>query len=332
MASDPNASYLPASFKFQHQRNGWDFAVKTGTTNDNYDGLMTSWSTKYAVVTWVGYHTRNHPLTTSMEYLTEPLARGWMEAAHANLKPVNWQQPSDIKTLPAFIIRNKVSALGEIVPSPATDLFPSWYQPKSTAATTQTIDKVSGKLATSCTPDAAKETLGNSNANSWNVDIFAGGNVNPSSVNGTDNVHNCGDTPPSVTVTAPATCPEDTGCTITATITQGTHPLSDPQYPNYPGTVNFTVNGQVIKSFTVTDSPSTVSFNYTPTGSGSFTISAQVTDSVLYSGSGSATTTGTPAATAPAGGGTQNGTKPPGQGGGQDVPPIAGPPNHNQRG
>ena len=40
MASDPKASYLPTSYKFQQQKNGWNFAVKTGTTNDGYDGLM----------------------------------------------------------------------------------------------------------------------------------------------------------------------------------------------------------------------------------------------------------------------------------------------------
>src|SRR6185312_2004314 len=83
MASDPNASYLPAScsattcstlagggYKFQHD-NGWDFAVKTGTTNNGFDGLMTSWSSKYAVVSWVGTHNRNIDLGTTMEYLTE---------------------------------------------------------------------------------------------------------------------------------------------------------------------------------------------------------------------------------------------------------------------
>src|SRR5205807_1685011 len=70
MTSDWKASYLPGScsettctslgrggYKFQ-RFNGWHFSVKTGTTNDGYDGLMTSWSTKYAVVSWVGHHTR----------------------------------------------------------------------------------------------------------------------------------------------------------------------------------------------------------------------------------------------------------------------------------
>ncbi len=293
MASDPNASYLPGScsattctslahggYKFQRD-NGWNFAVKTGTTNNGFDGLMTSWSTKYAVVSWVGTHNRNVDLGTTMEYLTEPLTRGMMEAAHANLKPVNWTQPSDIKVLPAFIVRNHIH-YGDIEPSPATDLFPSWYVAK-TGTSAQTIDKVSGKLATSCTPAAAKQTVGNSNVNLWNVDIFnGGGTTSASSVTGNDNVHNCDDSPPAISINAPSECDPPTGCTITATVSQGTHALNDPQYPNFPGTVNFTVNGQVVKSFTVTDSPSTVSFNYVPTDTGSVTMTASVTDSVLY--------------------------------------------------
>ncbi len=125
MASDPNASYLPTSYKFHNQKNGWHFAVKTGTTNDNFDGLMASWSTQYAVASWVGYHTRQKAITgTSMEILTSPITRGWMEAAHANLKPENWTAPTGVKNLPAFVVRNKLSSLGEIVPSPSNRPLP----------------------------------------------------------------------------------------------------------------------------------------------------------------------------------------------------------------
>ncbi len=292
MASDPNASYLPTSYKFQNQKNGWKFAVKTGTTNDGYDGLMTSWSTKYAVVSWVGNHTRHVTLRSSMETLTSPLTRGWMEAAHADIKPVAWTKPASVKTLPAFTVRNKVSRLGEVIPSPSTDLFPGWYAPKSTASTTQTTDKVTGKIATSCTPELAKQTLSNSNANSWNVDIWNGGttsntsNATPAS-KATDDVHSCNDTPPSITVTAPAICPEE-GCSITATVTQGTHALTDPDYPSFPGTVNFTINGQVVHTESVSDSPSSVKFTYVPTDSGDIAITAQVIDSVLYQATDSA--------------------------------------------
>jgi len=309
MASDPNASYLPGScsatnctrlsqggYKF-HRDNGWTFAIKTGTTNNGFDGLMTSWSSRYAVVSWVGNHTRNQNISkygASMEQLTEPITRAVMEAAHANIKPVPWTKPSDMKTLPAFVVRNHIH-FGDIEPSPSNDLFPSWYAGGSKANSSQTIDKVSGKVATSCTPPAARDNVFNANAASWNVDIFNGGHASVgssssssgSSSQATDDVHQCSDSPPSVTLTAPASC--DTSCTITATVTQGTHALTDAAYPNFPGSVTFTLDGKQIYSANVSDSPSTVSFTYTPTSSGSGSLVATVTDSVLYQGSDSAT-------------------------------------------
>ena len=301
MASDPGASYLGGScsatnctgYKF-HRYNGWDFAIKTGTTNNNYDGLMTSWSTKYAFVSWVGSKNRNKALTTEMEYLTEPITKGWMQYAHQGLKPVNWTQPSDMKTLPAFVIHSHIYA-SDSIPSPTNDLFPSWYAGGAkSSSSSQTIDKVSGKLATSCTPALAKDVQYNSNAASWNADIFMGGHNSVgssssgnSSSGATDDVHQCNDSPPSITLTLPATC--DTSCTITATVSQGTHALTDGQYPNFPGTVTFTLNGNTIHSENVSDSPSTVSFTYSPSSSGSGTVTATVTDSVLYSASDSGT-------------------------------------------
>jgi len=311
MTDDPNASYLPGSctatsctslgqggYKFQRFQ-GWDFSVKTGTTDNGFDGLMASWSTKYATVSWVGNHTRNVDITsrtgTAMEYLTEPLTRGMMEAAHTSIKPVNWVQPTDIKVAPAFVVRNHIH-YGDVEPSPTNDLYPSWYigGTNSGKATTQTLDKVSGSVATSCTPALAKEVVGNANVASWNIDIFmhggkpnigTGSSSSISSSSATDTVHNCNDSPPTVTLTAPGSC--DTSCTITATVTQGTHPLSDPQYAQYPGTITFTLDGQTIHSENVSDSPSTISFTYTPSSSGSGTVMANVTDSVLYQGSAS---------------------------------------------
>jgi membrane peptidoglycan carboxypeptidase len=306
MASDPNASYLPGScsattctslahggYKFQRY-NGWNFGVKTGTTNDGFDGLMTSWSTKYAMVSWVGNHTRRVNLNTTMESLTEPMTRGWMEYAHANLKPVNWTQPTTVKTAPAFVVRNHIH-YGDVEPSPTNDLYPGWYiGGGSVKNTSQTLDKVSGKVATSCTPPLARSVAYNSNAATWNIDIFNGGRQSIGSSSGvgtttstaTDDVHNCNDSPPTVTLTAPGSC--NTSCIITATATQGTHPFSDPQYAQYPGKITFTLGGQTIHSEDINTSPYTSSFTYTPTSSGSGTLTATVTDSVLYQGSGSA--------------------------------------------
>ena len=321
MASDPNASYLPGScsattctalahggYKFQRD-NGWDFAVKTGTTNNGFDGLMTSWSTQFAVVSWVGNHRRNVDLSAAhgaaMETLTEPMTRGLMEAAHATIStPVNWTQPSDIKTQPAFVVHNHIH-YGDIEPSPSNDIFPSWYVGKSSGnSSNQAIDKVSGKLATNCTPASAKDTSANSNTGTWNADLFSGGspNVGETSVGSSgssstsDDVHSCSDSPPSVDsffiggldASDGTTLNCDSTCQITTTVSAGTHPFNDSNYPQYPGTVNLLVDGQVAQSQQVSDSPSTVTFTYA--GSGSHAISIQVLDSVLYSTSSSSTT------------------------------------------
>lgn len=283
MASDPNASYLPGSctatsctplrgggYKF-HRYNGWHLAVKTGTTNDGYDGLMTSWSTKYAVVSWVGNHTRHVNLNTTMESLTEPMTRGWMENALASdNKPVNWTPPTGLKTLPAFVVRNHIH-YGDIEPSPANDLFPSWYQPKAAATSNKPIDKVSGKLATDCTPPLAKDTSINSNASNWNVDIFVGGSTSGglASATSNDDVHNCDDAKPTISLSSDGT---------TATYAQGTHPLSGDKFK---GVVNFVANGQVVKSVNVSsDGSVSVDASLLPGGADVY---AEVIDSVLYS-------------------------------------------------
>lgn len=106
--------------------------------------------------------------------------------------------------------------------------------------------------------------------------------MNKSTITSSDNVHNCNDSLPTVTLTAPSNC--NNSCTIDATIVQGTHPFNDPQYPNFPGHVTFTLNGNVIKTLNVNSSPSTISFIYNPTTSGSGTLIAIATDSVLYQG------------------------------------------------
>lgn len=288
MLSDPNASYLSGFRKFHHY-NGWKFAIKTGTTNDNYDGLMTSWSTKYAVVSWVGYHTRNVALRTAMEVMTTPLTKGMMEFAHTNIKPDNWKQPSGIQRLPAFVVRNHVG-FGSVEPSPSTDLFPSWYKPKTRGGSV-TIDRVSNKLATNCTPNNAKQIITNGNANAFSIDEFVDkGSSGSYNTTAHDDIHNCDDEKPQISLTvadkdsgaASSSCNEK--CTITATVSQGTHPLSSSKYP---GTVVFTVNGQQIKTANVASSPSTVTFDYQPNRGGSGNITATVTDSVLYQASAS---------------------------------------------
>ncbi|CAN5336719.1 PBP1A family penicillin-binding protein [soil metagenome] len=283
--SDPRASYMRGARKFHVQPNGWHFAIKTGTTNDNYDGLMTSWSTKYAAVVWVGNHARNVSLRGVMEDNTGPIMKGWMVAAHKNLKPTVWEKPSSVKTLPAYYMRSGFGT-GAIYPSPSKDLFPSNYKPKSGSATgSVTIDKVSNKLATSCTPTSARSTVTGGNANTFSVDTFvAGGSL--SSYSGTDDVHNCDDNKPKVQFTyIPTKCDSTNGvvtdCKISILVTSGTHPLSSSKFKS---SLVVKINGKVVKTASP-GSSTTIYVDYKPTSTGSVKLEASITDSVLYQGS-----------------------------------------------
>ncbi len=286
MASDPNASYLPTGYYKWHRYNGWHTAVKTGTTNNGFDGLMMAWNTQYAVGSWVGDHTRNKALSGFMEVLTTPLTRGFMTAALDDLhtQPVIWTKPADIKTAPAFVVRGHVG-VGSIEPSPSTDIFPSWYQGNTNQQNAnKPVDIVSNKLATDCTPSLARKTDGNSNSNAFSVDIFVNGGGG--SGNQTDDVHLCTDARPSVdnvTFNGNAGAGDcSSPCTIVASISAGTHPLTDPKYAAVPGSgsVNLLVDNSVVKTV---QAGTSATFNYSTTGT--HQVSVKVIDSVLYDAS-----------------------------------------------
>lgn len=292
MLSDPRATYMSGRYRFQNWE-GWKIAVKTGTTNDNYDGLMTAWSTKYAVASWVGHHTRTKALTSGgMEYLTAPLSRDWMQYALSKVDgdPVNWERPAGVKTLKSYVQRAHVGANSR-EPGPTEDLFPSWYKGKTGTSASATIDKVSGGIATSCTPALARETVGGANDNAFDADDFypvgssSGSNYN---ANRSDDVHSCDDTLPTITLTTPQTCTAagSSGCQITVVASKGTHNLGG---GDHGGTVSVSINGTVLGTKKITGSPSTTTYTYKPTSSGSVTVTANVIDSVLYEVSQSAT-------------------------------------------
>lgn len=292
MASDGKASYMSGTYRF-HDYKGHKFAIKTGTTNNGFDGLMASWSSQYATISWVGHHTRNKALTGFMEYMTAPITSTWMKKAHDDLKPEAWQRPSGVKTLPAYVVRIS-PGLAAQVPSSSTDLYPSWYQQPKASSTNQRIDIISNKLATECTPEGAIKVTSDAQSNTFSVDIF----VDKKTSGGTeqDDIHKCDDVKPSVTFnTNPMNCGDS--CTISVTVTQGTHALSSEQYK---GTVTLSIDGQSIGNKTV-DASGVVTFAYTSTYSGTKTITAQIVDSVLYQGSATAQLT---AVTASGGGST----------------------------
>ncbi|MBI2588695.1 penicillin-binding protein [Candidatus Saccharibacteria bacterium] len=294
MASDPNASYLPAGYYKWHRYKGWNNAVKTGTTNNSFDGLMMGWNTKYAVGSWVGYHTRDKSLSTFMETLTAPLTRDFMLAAldKSKEKAINWDEPAGIQHLPGFIVRSHVG-IGSVEPSPATEIFPSWYRARGSTTQSSTIDKVSNKLATNCTPPLAKQTTtDNGNSDQFSSDTFYGSGAAITNTSQNDDVHSCSDTPPgtpTVTANSPR-CTAGSECSFTVTVEQGTHPFNDPQYAQFPGTLNFLIDGQNVKSVSIPDSVCSgsvcsLSITYTPTPDHqgkTLSVTANAIDSVLF--------------------------------------------------
>jgi hypothetical protein len=221
-----------------------------------------------------------------MEDMTEPIIRGWMEGAHNGLPAQNWTKPSGVQTLPAYVATNGIGS-GAVFPTPRTDLYPANYKPRSGASSSATIDKVSGKLATDCTPSLARDTITNGNANSFSVDQFVKNGGGASLPTDNDDVHTCGDVQPSVSITLPAGNSCLGTCQISVTPIAGTHALSS---DSFPGTLVVTIDGQQL-TYNVSNSGQPVIINYTSTGPGSVTVTASLTDSVLYQASDSKTLT-----------------------------------------
>lgn len=273
MMADPRASYMSRKM---HDYNGWDFSLKTGTTNDNKDGWLMGFSTKYAAGVWVGHHTGEVEMRGFMETMTQPIWGGWMQRVHDNIEPFGRQQPAGVQTLPAYVVRSHVGVSSR-EPSPATDLFPSWYVKPGAPTVGEKIlrDRVSKKRASECTPPNAVEEVTESNAAQYSADPFYDSVTNSEEE---DDVHNCDDIKPTVSVEAIDNGGGD--YTFEVVVTAGTHPISSAEFP---GKTNVQVNGQIIPNGNIDiGGPGVYQFDYTSNSKGVKTVTAYVSDSVLY--------------------------------------------------
>lgn len=284
--SDPNASYMTTKI---HSTNGWKLAVKTGTTADAKDGWMMGFSAKYSAGVWVGYHDRTKEMSGFMETMTRPVFFNWMVAAHAGQPAKNWARPEGVKDSAAYVMRNSSGGAARM-PSPAIDLYPSWYKAKTGTTKSQTIDIVSNKVATDCTPELARKVGVNSNTASFSIDTFVDAkDASTTATTATDDIHNCSDTKPSVAaIIAPAQCTVGKDCDVTVTVSEGTYPLNDPARSEYPGVVELYVNGTKVDSKPAVNL-TPINFSFKPTVEGTSSLEARVIDSVLYSGSSTST-------------------------------------------
>jgi membrane peptidoglycan carboxypeptidase len=302
MLSDKNASYFRLDRGFTNRiTNGFEgmdipATMKTGTTNNFDNGWLMGSSTKYATGVWIGHHENKSATTRGFENLTAPIWGEFMRRAHEKLpaKPVAWVNPEGIKTVDhdsAYfaLIKSKCTGaqLGNVCGYGQSDIYPSWYSPKKSGAGQKAIiDTVSNRLATECTPERAKKeiTSGNiqpeipssdPNYTRWLSPIQAryGGVAGGAIPVEKDNVHNCGDTKPTASISGPSAC--DSYCEYTVSYTSGTHSVK---------TLNMKVNGQIVTSYDISPGGGAQTFSYVPTFGGSGTLVAEVVDSALYDG------------------------------------------------
>lgn len=149
------------------------------------------------------------------------------------------------------------------------ELFPSWYNKKSSSPTEKMVfDKVSKKKASSCTPDGAKIELGVTKSQdpiSKKDTFMASDGYDP---NSEDNVHKCDDMKPTATITKISS----DGKTITVSVADGTFKVNN---------LEVKVNGQTVSTMPVTAGTHNVSNGGVTTGT--LVVTATVTDEGYYS-------------------------------------------------
>jgi penicillin-binding protein 1A len=289
MLSDSSVRY--GGLNSQVLINGVTTAVKTGTTNSAENGWMMGYSTKIVTGVWVGHH-ENKPMSGSMESKTGPIWRDFFRRAHEGMPDAGakWQQPAGIKRV--CINPNSGYSTNS---GGKCDIFPAWYEPQfGDNSKSAVIDSVSGKLATECTPERAKQTItgGGLRAELPSSDSYyerwmnpirqrfggAAGGIIPTEK---DDVHTCDASErPRITLSEPKKLPNG-DYSITATVKQGKFPLTS---------VSFSSGGNVLPggSYELNSSGS-VTYIYQSSGPGTVTITAEALDTALYDATDSKT-------------------------------------------
>jgi membrane peptidoglycan carboxypeptidase len=261
--SDVNAS-LPLGNYAAKNIPGVKTATKTGTSDKGgnaKDLWMMSYTPAVTMGVWLG-----NPDTTILKNgtssLGSPIVASVMEYVHKDIyAPQGLWKSGDWFTQPAGIQR-----IGK-------EVYPSWWNATQGQSNAQlTFDKYSKYKATSCTPDAAKDTVNVTKSSDpvTKKDIYT--NV-PNGYDATkdDDKHSCNDaTPGIVSVVAP-------GNTVTVTVNPGTFALD-------PNGATITYNGAVLSGVTYSSSGNLGIYKATITGGPATpgSITAKIQDTGYY--------------------------------------------------
>lgn len=221
-----------------------------------------SYSPALTMGVWLG-NPDTTPLKNGNSSIPGPIVNKVMAYAHEEVyaKEGKWKQ-GDWYTMPTGI--QKIG----------NELYPSWYdKSKAQQQTKMSFDKVSKKLATSCTPDGAK------------IDVSVIKSTDPTTKKPTisasdgydgtknDDAHDCNDAKPQIPAIAISGGPGN--YQISVAVVQGKASLTG---------LTINVNGTPVSTQGVSGTG-----NYTATynGQSPFTIDATVTDSLFYTASNS---------------------------------------------
>jgi penicillin-binding protein 1A len=244
-------------------------ATKTGTSDldgKQKDLWMMSYSPKAALSMWWGNHVpatlKSGDGMTLGPYIQRIMSQTHLEVFEPDgswAKNQWFQQPEGIQTLNI---------------SGKNDLFPSWYIKSGSQIATESIvfDRISRKLATECTPEAAREILEvttSFNVATNTVEFQVPEGYDPYNY---DDIHSC------EAVAKPAlvgtnVAPEGSSYRVTAGISRGNNPA-----PNITS-VNFTISNQTYAGNVLSDTDWAV---VVPHSTGTETITITITDEAGY--------------------------------------------------
>ncbi len=250
--------------------NGVKTGTKTGTSNignKSKDLYMMSYTPKATLAVWAGNHVPQG-LKSGDGMSLGPIVRDINTAVYKIFTEDGTYKKNDWFTQPAGIQKLTVSG--------KSDIFPSWYNKNQKTAQTvkMTFDRVSKKLATDCTPAAAREELDvvkNVDPITKQTTYSAPEGYDASS---SDDVHNCGDVAPFVSVIF-SVHSGGGRFIISARVSGGTHAVSE---------VVISVNGN---SYNATQSADGTWDIVVADLNGNYDVSVRATDSALYTGEGS---------------------------------------------
>jgi 1A family penicillin-binding protein len=276
---------------------GQNTAVKTGTTENYRDAWTIGYTPSLVAGVWAG-NNDNRSMTKAASAVSSPIWREFMQKALAGRPAEQFDRPAGIKEIELDANTGKIATDG--ARTKRTDIFPAWYKPSpATENRSAKIDKVTGKLATDCTPPMALETAYASEMHAeipssdpaygrWEPPVqalaagmgYAQGGSLPTE---TDDLHKCDDAKPEVSLDADKL--GGGSYRLRAQVDSGTHTANK---------LEIRLNDQIISAQAISGDAD-YEFTHTIESNGSHFFKATVIDAALYSDEDSVSVTVTDA-------------------------------------